>query len=66
MRRATLAPDGQHQKFAHTSQMLDALVSPWSCLSAVVGLALAVVDSASTTVGRKIRLPLPWPRDLAG
>ena len=34
---------GQNQSFAYTSQMLDALVSPWSCLGAVVGLALAVM-----------------------
>ena len=34
---------GQNQTFASTSRMLDALVSPWSCLGAAVGLALAVV-----------------------
>jgi hypothetical protein len=34
---------GQNQTFAHTSQMLDALVSPLSCLGAAVGLALAAV-----------------------
>lgn len=46
---------GQDQTFAETSQMLDALVSPWSCLGALAGLlhqqATARVASGEADLG---------------
>jgi hypothetical protein len=38
-----IAASWQDQSFVEISQMLDALVSPWSCLGALAGLLLAMV-----------------------
>lgn len=38
-----MTPLGQDRTFAHTSQILDALVSPWSFVGALAGLALSAV-----------------------
>lgn len=34
---------GQERTFAKTTQMLDVLVSPWSCLGAIAGFVLGMV-----------------------
>ena len=43
LRSGSQATVGQDQTFAKAPQMLDALVSPSSCLGAVAGLLLAMI-----------------------